>query len=322
MHLLLQESMPVIPVNPNHPAASAACKRTPSAAVCESPPRATKTRANNALMHGASASPPPPCHDGASVGVASVPTDAGNAAGLASALAVSTATLAAAAGSPACSVNSSNDSSDSKGSDMIAGGGNSSPDSPNGRDDYDFSEFPTNGDDAADDNDMPTDAEASKFTFLERLEHYMERAQISEDNCKAVELAIMVEAGTTVREMDPMKKEVKEKAFLNSYVSIIQEIPDKRFEHASICLAMLLSYKGARKKVLEGGTLWRKYENELNEVRKFTLKFPGVGNLSRLPSRTAQLQQMKRPIITKLWKEKYPAETGDDYDNDYAVYRF
>ena len=172
-HLLWQESMPVIPVNPNHPAASAARKRTPSAAVRKSPPRAAKARANNALMHGASASPPP-CHDVASVGVASVATDAGNAAGLASALAVSTATLAAAAGSPACSVNSSNDSRDREDSDMIAGEGDSSPDSPNG-DDYDFSEFPANGDDA-DDNDMPTDAEASKFTFLERLERYMERA--------------------------------------------------------------------------------------------------------------------------------------------------
>ena len=80
--------MPVIPVNQNHPAASAARKRTPpSAAVRESPPRAAKDRANNALMQ----------HGGAS---ASVATDAGektdaaeNAAGLASsALAVSTAT--------------------------------------------------------------------------------------------------------------------------------------------------------------------------------------------------------------------------------------
>ena len=78
-HLLWQESMPVIPVNPNHPAASAACKRTPSAAVRESPPRAAKARADNALMqHGASASPPQ-CHDvaSASVAVASVATDAG-----------------------------------------------------------------------------------------------------------------------------------------------------------------------------------------------------------------------------------------------------
>jgi hypothetical protein len=126
-----------------------------------------------------------------SVAVASVATDAGkktdaakNAAGLASALAVSTATLAAAAGSltePACSVNnSSNDSSDGESSYMI-GGGDSPPGSPSG-DDYEFSEFPADGDDA-DDNDMPTDAEAIRFTFLELLEHYMERAQISEDNC-------------------------------------------------------------------------------------------------------------------------------------------
>ncbi len=167
---------------------------------------------------------------------------------------------------------------------------------------------------------MPTDAEAIKYSFLNRLEHYMERAQISEDNHKGVELAIMVEASTTVREMDPMKKVVKEKTFLNSYVSIIQEIPDEHFEHGAIGPAMLLAYKGARKKIFEGGTLWRKYENELNEVRKFALKFPGVGNLSRLPSGTAQLEQMKRPLIIKLWKEKYPTESGFDYDDNFFVW--
>ena len=34
-----------------------------------------------------------------------------------------------------------------------------------------------------------------------------------------------------------------EKAFLNSYLSIIQEIPDKHFEHAAISPAMLLAYR-------------------------------------------------------------------------------
>ena len=137
---LKQESMPVIPVNPNHSAASAARKRTPSATVRESPPQAAKARANNALMHGASASAPR-CHDVASVAVASVTTDAGNTAGLAAAHAISAAALAlaATAGSialPVCSVNSSN-SSNSEDSDMIGGG-----------DDYDF---PADGD-ATDDN--------------------------------------------------------------------------------------------------------------------------------------------------------------------------
>ncbi len=121
-------------------------------------------------------------------------------------------------------------------------------------------------------------------------------------------------------EMDPMKKEVKEKAFPNSYVSIIQEISDERFEDAAIRPAMRLAYKGAWKKILERGTLWRKYKNELNEVRKFTLKFPGIGNLSRLPSGTAQLQQMKRPLIIKLWREKYPVESGVDYNDGISVW--
>ncbi len=90
----------------------------------------------------------------------------------------------------------------------------------------------------------------------------MERALISQSNCKAVELAIMVEVGTNVREMDPMKKDLKEEAFLNSYVSIIQEIPAERFENEAVRAAMLMAYTGARKRILEGGTLWRKYESE------------------------------------------------------------
>ena len=114
--------MPVIPVNPNYHAASAVRKWTPSAAIRESPPRAAKTRANKALLHGDGASASTPrCHDVASIAAASVATDAGNVAGLADAHAVSAAALAASGGSiasPARSVNSSN-SSDSGNSDMI-----------------------------------------------------------------------------------------------------------------------------------------------------------------------------------------------------------
>jgi hypothetical protein len=83
----------------------------PSAAVRKSPPQAAKARSNNALIHGHGASASAPrCHDVASVAVASVATDARNAAGLAAAHAVSVAALAlaAAAGSitlPVCSVN-------------------------------------------------------------------------------------------------------------------------------------------------------------------------------------------------------------------------
>jgi hypothetical protein len=72
------------------------------------------------------------------------------------------------------------------------------------------------------------------------------------------------------------------------------------FEHAALRPSILLAYKGDWKKILEGGMLWRKYENELYKVRKFALKFSGIGNLSRLTSGTAQLQQMKRNILRKV----------------------
>jgi hypothetical protein len=102
--------MPVIPVNPNHPAASAARKRTPSAAVCKLPPRAAKIRANNALMHGASASAP------------RIVMDADNGIGLAHAHAISVAAFAAAADSVAVSARSY-DSSNSSESDLDIIGG-------------------------------------------------------------------------------------------------------------------------------------------------------------------------------------------------------
>jgi hypothetical protein len=58
----------------------------------------------------------------------------------------------------------------------------------------------------ADDDYERTDLELSKYPFIERLDHYMERYPISEENCRSVELAIMVEAGSIVREMGTMMK--------------------------------------------------------------------------------------------------------------------
>ncbi len=39
-------------------------------------------------------------------------------------------------------------------------------------------------------------------------------------------------------------------------------------------------------------------------VKTFASKFPGVNSLSQLPSGTAQLCQMKKLLIIKLWKEQ------------------
>ena len=55
-----------------------------------------------------------------------------------------------------------------------------------------------------------TNGEVSKYSFFRRLIHYMDGAVIDQQNRKAVELAILVEAGTKVRDMDPMKKATRE----------------------------------------------------------------------------------------------------------------
>ncbi len=151
-----------------------------------------------------------------------------------------------------------------------------------------------------------TDQEVSKYSFYDRLKHYMERELIKEKNRKSVELAIMVEAGANVREMGVMTKELRASRFHSEYVSIIAEIPDTRFEEDSLRASMQHRFKGMRKGEMSAENLLRKYESELTTLQRFAYKFPGVGNLSKLPSGTAQLQQLRRPFVAKLWVEKNP----------------
>jgi hypothetical protein len=139
-----------------------------------------------------------------------------------------------------------------------------------------------------------TDQEVSKYSFYDRLEHYMERELIKEENRKSVELAIMVEAGANVREMGVMTKELRANRFLSEYISIIAEIPDSLFEDDSMRASMQCRFKGMRKGDMSAENLLRKYESKLTTLRRFAYKFPGVGNLSMLPS------------VAKLWVEKNP----------------
>ena len=151
-----------------------------------------------------------------------------------------------------------------------------------------------------------TDQEVSKYSFYDRLKHYMEREMIKEENRKSVELAVMVEAGSNVREMGVMTKELRANRFHSEYVSILADIPDSRFGDDGLRASMQNRFKGMRKGEMTAENLLRKYEGELTTLRRFAYKFPGVGNLSKLPSGTAQLQQLRKPLVAKLWIEKNP----------------
>ena len=151
-----------------------------------------------------------------------------------------------------------------------------------------------------------TDQEVSKYSFYDRLEHYMEHEMIKEENRKSVELAVRVEAGSNVREMGVMTKELRANHFHSEYVSTLADIPDSRFGEDGLRASMQHCFKGMRKGEMTAENLLRKYETELTILRRFAYKFPGVGNLSKLPSGTAQLQQLRHPLVAKLWVEKNP----------------
>jgi len=64
--------------------------------------------------------------------------------------------------------------------------------------------------------DSPTDNEVSKYSFHSHLTHYMEGHKISKSNRAAVKLCLLSKAGAFMRNMDPMKKDIKERAFFPS----------------------------------------------------------------------------------------------------------
>ena len=154
-----------------------------------------------------------------------------------------------------------------------------------------------------------TDAEATKYPFHERVRHYMEGKQIDNSNRVAVEVCIFVEVGTLIKDLEAMKIPVMEELFYNKYLRIVRSIPDERFARIELRSSMLEKYGGA-KKPNTGRSLLRKYKTYVGEIRKFALHFPGIKSMSKLPSGTTQLSQMKGPVVAKLWKVIHPVSSS------------
>jgi hypothetical protein len=147
-----------------------------------------------------------------------------------------------------------------------------------------------------------TDAEATKYPFLERVRHYMGGKQIDITyNRVAVEACIFVEVGTVIKDLEAMTIPVMEELFHNKYLCIMRSIPDEHFAHIELRSSMLEMYGGA-KKPNTGRSLLRKYKTYNGAIHKFALHFPGIKSMSKLPSGTTQLSQMKGPVVAKLWK--------------------
>jgi len=152
-----------------------------------------------------------------------------------------------------------------------------------------------------------TDAEASKYDFLQRLKHYMNNNKITMQNRQSVEIAIMIEAGTIIRNGNTIKKNNRANEYYDVYIRTINEIDNNEFEDKTVYDSMILSYHGA-KLDNEGNMLLRKLAIVMTEVKKFAYKFPGIGSLTQLPSGSNQISDMMRPYVIQLWSKKYPVQ--------------
>ncbi len=144
-----------------------------------------------------------------------------------------------------------------------------------------------------------TDAEATRYPFLEHVRHYIGGKQIDTYNRIAVEACIFVEVGTVIKDLEAMKIPVMEELFYDKYMHIMRSIPDERFAHIELRSSMLEMYGGA-KKPNTGCSLLRKYKTYVGAIRKFAFHFPRIKSMSKLPSGTTQLLQMKGPVVAKL----------------------
>jgi hypothetical protein len=154
-----------------------------------------------------------------------------------------------------------------------------------------------------------TDADATKYPFLERVRHYMGGKQIDTYNRFAVECCIFVKVGTEIKDLEAMKIPVMEELFYSKYLRIVRSIPDEHFAHIELRSTMLEMYGGA-KKPNTGRSLLRKYKTYVGKIRKFALHFPGIKSMSKLPSGTTQLSQMKGLVVAKLWKVIHPVSSS------------
>jgi hypothetical protein len=119
-----------------------------------------------------------------------------------------------------------------------------------------------------DDADSVPDAEVNKYSFLERLRHYMEGNKISDANRKCVEWTILFKVGTLVRNMDKMRTADMEARIFGKYVNIVRGIEDEHFESDSVRAKMLHRFK-AGKQDLCGRNLLRRWKNETANFRSF-----------------------------------------------------
>jgi hypothetical protein len=130
-------------------------------------------------------------------------------------------------------------------------------------------------------HDTAFDMSMEERPFLDRLRHFMRGHCISEDNRKSVEIAILCEANKALTEGGQMDQDEQDKYVLNTYVSLVQAIPDEDFVSSNVKTVMMKRRKLAQED-LNGKNLRRQYSEFRKEMRKTFANLPV--DFSSIPS--------------------------------------
>ena len=125
------------------------------------------------------------------------------------------------------------------------------------------------------------DMAADGFSFEERILHFLRGQRINAKNRPVVEIAFVIECGTHISDLGPMRSEDKYNKMLERYTSLLTDMGDENWED--------LAEKQKMKKKLyraqaehTGSRLWDKFLEFRSECRTLAAEMPT--NLSSMPS--------------------------------------
>ena len=139
-------------------------------------------------------------------------------------------------------------------------------------------------------------------------------ATINEKNRRAVESALLIQAGIIVEESATTDENCLHELMYTTYQSILRDIPFDRFENSGLRDAMSLNYKGAKEPVCNGKSLWRQQKEVRKNVRNLAGEMPGAANFNVMPSGTGLRDAWQKLIIKKFQTRSKKAKQYDDED--------
>lgn len=142
---------------------------------------------------------------------------------------------------------------------------------------------------------------SSRFPIEERISYHLDGASIDLHNYRVVQLAMILEAGRIVTDMEKTKKEEREEAILEEFKSIAENLPDHMFASVSVKPKLVEKLYNAQT-ALNGKGLLAKYDETKRECRKLWSNFPVRSR--DLPSGT-QWKQLVEKYKVECFKKQF-----------------